>query len=293
MDLKMRVNEILVDNGLDFRIEKKRLTTNDGLVTPYYGLINDKTNEVLNCVKEGYTVSQNDEIVELVLKGMEGFGELSVSNAYSINGGRRVLLQLGIEGFARVGTEKIKRYVTVVDSNDGSTGLAIGVGELVLSCQNQFYKFHKAGQSKFRHTASLTQRMREIPQLIEATLEESMRLTDLYTKFQSNNVSKDLADKMVKTLLGFDRKMSIKQESELSTRSLNMMDSLYNHIEKETNQKGWNAFGLFSGVTSWTTHDKSAPKRDNGRLESLALGSNYKTNQTALAFTMQELDLVM
>lgn len=293
MDLKAKTNEILVEYGLDFRIEKERLFSPTGRITPYYGLFNSKTDECINTVKEGYTVSQNDEIVELVLKGMEGFGELSVSNAYSINGGRRVLLQLAIEGFARVGTEKIKRYVTVVDSNDGSTGLAIGVGELVLSCQNQFYKFHKAGQSKFRHTASITQRMREIPQLIEATLEESMRLTDLYTKFQSNNVSRDLADKMVKTLLGFDRKMSIKQESELSTQSLNKMASLYNHIEKETNQKGWNAFGLFSGVTSWTTHEKKAPNRENGRIESLTQGSNYKTNQTALAFTMQELDLVM
>jgi hypothetical protein len=71
------------------------------------------------------------------------------------------------------------------------------------------------------------------------------------------------------------------------------MESLYNHIDKEMNQKGNNLFGLFSGVTSWTTHEKSAPKRENGREESLMLGANYKTNEEAFKFTMDKLNLVM
>jgi hypothetical protein len=87
--------------------------------------------------------------------------------------------------------------------------------------------------------------------------------------------------------------MSIKTESELSTRSLNAMETLYNHIEKETNQKGMNLFGLFSGITSWTTHEKSAPRRENGREESIMVGTNYKTNNDAFDFTMQKLGLVM
>ena len=77
-EVKNKVNEILVAHNLDFRIEKEMLLSTSGKPTPYYGLFNDKSGECLNTVKESYTVSQNDEVVELVLNGMQGFGELSV-----------------------------------------------------------------------------------------------------------------------------------------------------------------------------------------------------------------------
>lgn len=292
-DVKNKVNEILVAHNLDFRIEKERLLSATGKATPFFGLFNDKTGECINSVKEGYTVSQNDEVVELVLNGIQGFGELSVSKAGALNGGRKVFIQLAIEGMSIVGDERIKRYVTVIDSNDGSTGLSVGIGELVMSCQNQFFKFYKSGQSKLRHTASLTQRIKEIPFLIETALGESLKLTETYKQFQSTPVSKALADEMVKYILGFDRQMSIKKEAELSTRSLNAMETLYDHITKETNQKGMNLFGLFSGVTSWTTHEKSAPRRENGREESIMTGTNYRTNEQGLEFALNKLGLVM
>jgi hypothetical protein len=292
-DVKNKVNEILVAHNLDFRIQKEQLLSATGKKTPFYGLFNDKTGECINSVKEGYTVSQNDEVVELVLRGMEGFGELSVSKAGSLNGGRKVFIQLGIDGMSVVGSERIKRYVTIIDSNDGSTGLSVGIGELVMSCQNQFFKFYKSGQSKLRHTTSLTQRIKELPYLIEMALAESLKLTETYKQFQSTPVTRALADEMVKYLLGFDKNMSIKADSELSTRSRNAMESLYNHIEKETNQKGMNMFGLFSGVTSWTTHEKSAPRRENGRDESIMTGTNYRTNEQGLEFALNKLGLVM
>jgi hypothetical protein len=292
-EMKNKVNEILVAHNLDFRIEKEQLLSATGKPTPFFGLFNDKTGECINSVKEGYTVSQNDEVVELVLNGMQGFGELSVSKAGSLNGGRKVFIQLGIDGMSLVGDERIKRYVTVIDSNDGSTGLSVGIGELVMSCQNQFFKFYKSGQSKLRHTASLTQRIKEIPFLIEEALAESLKLTETYKQFQSTPVTRALADEMVKYILGFDRQMSIKKEAELSTRSLNAMETLYDHITKETNQKGMNLFGLFSGVTSWTTHEKSAPRRENGREESMMTGTNYRTNEQGLEFALNKLGLVM
>ena len=292
-NVKNKVNEILVAHNLDFRIEKERLLSATGKETPFFGLFNDKTGECINSVKEGYTVSQNDEIVELVLNGIQGFGELSVSKAGALNGGRKVFLQLGIDGMSKVGDERIKRYVTIIDSNDGSTGLSVGIGELVMSCSNQFFKFYKSGQSKLRHTASLTQRIKEIPYLIEMALLESLKLTETYKHFQSTPLTKGLADEMVRHILGFDKTMSIKTESEVSTRSLNAMETLYGHIKKETNQKGDNLFGLFSGVTSWTTHEKSAPRRENGREESMMTGTNYRTNEQGLQFALDKLGLVM
>lgn len=292
MNYESKVSEILTSHGLDFRIEKAPLIAlneqGEQVITPYYGLINTSTNEVINTCKEGYTVSQNADVVEMVLKGMSKFGsKLDVTKAGSINGGRRVFMQMSIDGDSKIGNDLIKRYVTVIDSNDGSTGLSVGIGDLTMSCQNQFFRFYKAGDAKFRHTATLNEKIKTIPTLIELALEVSMKQVEIYRKFESTKVSRDLANQMVKQVLGYDRVItSAEMMSKLTQRSINIMDSLYSNIEHEMNEKGDNLWGLHSGITRWTTHEKNGPKRTNGHIESMLVGTGYKKNQESFGFAM-------
>jgi hypothetical protein len=285
-----RVQEILKANDLDFTIQKEALLDSKGRTTPYFGLFNSKTDECINTVKDTYSVSQNDEIVELVLRGMESFGsDLEVSKAGSLNGGRKVFIQLAIEGDGIVANDRIKRYVTIIDSNDGSTSLSIGIGDLTMSCSNQFAKFYKQGEAKFRHSSSLASKLKTIPSLIELALSQSLRQMELYSRFASTEITRDLAHRMVKHVLGFDREFTSMDElSSKSSRSINIMDKLYNHIDREIEDKGQNAWGLHSGITSFTTHEISVPKRDNGRVESVLNGSAYKMNQSSLEFVTRE-----
>jgi len=298
MSIQNQTQEILKAHGLDFTIEKAPMVAIDKqgnqVASPYFGLINSQSNEVINTVKEGYTVSQNHEIVEMVLHGMERFGDkLTVSKAGSLNGGRKVYMQLGIEGMSKVADDIIKRYVTIIDSNDGSTSLSIGIGDLTMSCQNQFAKFYKSGDAKFRHTATLEQKLRTIPMLIETALNVSLRQVDIYKQFVSTPVSQRLAHEMVKYVLGYDKEItSMAVLSDKSTRAINTMDKLYSHIEKEMAQKGQNVWGLHSGITSFTTHEMSTPKRDNGRIESTLIGNAYNMNQKSLKFAMSKSGLL-
>lgn len=296
MNYENQVQEILSTHGLDFKIIKRPLISlEDGeqFISPYYGLYNSKTNECINAVKEGYTISQNADVVELVLRGIEKFGtKLSVSKAGSINGGRRVFMQLQIEGDSKVGDDIIKRYVTVIDSNDGSTGLSVGIGDFTMSCQNQFFRFYKEGNAKFRHTATLNEKIKSIPTLIETALNESLKQVEVYRKFISTPVTQMLAHKMVKSVLGYDRVITSTEElAKLTQKSVNIMDSLYSHIDKETEQKGMNLWGLHSGITSWTTHERKAPKRTNGKWEDMLVGTSYKKNQQSFDFATNQLSL--
>lgn len=286
----MTTEQILLENGLDFTISKRPLFDADLNPSGYFGLYNDSLNKCINTVKEGYHISQNREIVDMVLQGIKPFGgELTVTKAGSMNEGRKVYLQLGILGDSNINGDKIKRYVTVIDSNDGSTSLSIGIGDLTMSCKNQFFKFYKAGEAKFRHSASIEHRIKEIPSLIETALARSLKQIEMYEVFASTEITRDLAHSMVKYLLGFDKEItSVKDLSEKSTRSINKMETLYNCIEGEINDKGLNLWGLHSGVTKFTTHELSAPKRINGKLETIMLGTGYNMNQKSLEFVTRE-----
>ncbi len=278
-----RVQEILVANGLDFHINKVALQGISGEPTPYFGLFNSKTNECINTAKAGYTVSQNDEVMNMVLTGTERFGELSVHKAGSINGGRRIFIQLKVDGAALVGTDTITKFITIIDSNDGSTGLSVGIGDIAAHCFNQFFRFYKAGEAKFRHTATLEQKMLTIPSLVETAMGRSMQQIALYKKWLSTPLTKDLADKMVHSVLGYDRVLTNAEDrAKLSTRSIGLMDTLYTAIETERGMVGDNLFGLFNGVTRFTTHHQKVPKRTNGHDESLMVGEAY--NKAIKAF---------
>lgn len=294
-DIKVQVREILTNYGLDFRIEKlpsvalrKGMGINSEgnftevqttIKTPYFMLYNDKTGEIINSVKKGYEVSQNDEILELMLEGIQQLpseyqNTLSVNKAGSINGGRKVFLQLAIEGDGKVNGDTIKRYITLIDSNDGSTGLSVGVGDLTMSCQNQFFQFSKSGQSKFKHTASLKARKYEIKTLVENQLKESFQLIETYNEFDKVAVTDKQVHEAVKSVYGYSR-----LENDLPTRVVNVLDVLYGDIRTEMAQKGQTIWGLHSGFTKWSTHHRNAPKREHGRIESLMLSGNYKINQ--------------
>jgi hypothetical protein len=69
------------------------------------------------------------------------------------------------------------------------------------------------------------------------------------------------------------------------------MEKLYEMIRIEMAQKGKTVWGLHSGTTRWTTHEKSAPRRENGKIESAMLSTNYRTNIKSLEFA-KELALV-
>lgn len=288
--IQTQVQEILVENGLDFEIQKVPLFAFgkdfQTIETSYFGLLNTKSGEVINSVKEGYTISQNSEVVEMVLRGIAPFSDkLNVSFGGALNGGRKVFLQLKIEGKKKVGNDTLTQYVTIIDSNDGSTSLSIGIGDLCMRCSNQFFKFYKAGNAKFRHTATIEQRIKEIPMLIEIALNESLRQIELYNKFVSTPVTRSLANQMVKSILGYDREFTAMDElAKKSTKAINILDAITTDIETEFNQVGLNAWALLGGITRYTTHTQSVPKRDNARNESLISGGGYKMNQKALEF---------
>jgi len=286
----MNIKKFLKENNLDFTVDKLPLTATDGqgkdLITPYFGLFNSKSGECLNTAKAGYTVSQNEEIVEMVVKGTEKFGsKLEVVKAGSINGGRRIYIQLACEGEAKLAKTQVKQFITVIDSNDGSTGLSVGIGDLTMHCQNQFFKFYKEGNSRFRHTATITQKIMEIPLLIETALGKNMEQVKLYKKFESTKLTKGLADKMVNHVLGFDRVSTPKDKFEtLSKRQLGMMENLYADINTEIGELGNNVLALFNGVTRYTTYHQKAPTRDGGLTESLIVGVGYKKAIEGLEF---------
>ncbi|MCK5872883.1 MAG: DUF932 domain-containing protein [Methylococcales bacterium] len=293
---EIKTKEILIDYGLDWKIEKRALVDiteiekdplNPMLMpekTPFFSLRNMSNGQHLHSVKNGYTVSQNEDLVYSILKGTEAFGNIKPIFGASIRGGRKVMLQFELEGKSYVNDDMITQYITGMDSNDGSAGFAIGIGDKTASCKNQFFHFYKSAFAKVRHSATLEQKLKELPMMIEQALLENMKMINLYKDFASVPIHTDNYHKMVNKIIGIDATLSNEDLKVFSTQKKNSMNKLYKCIQIETSTKGQTLWGLHSGVTRYTTHHRSVPNREHGRLESQMVGTAYRENHKSLEY---------
>jgi len=323
-ELKERVTELLVKFGLNFEIEKipmfghrtteveitpelqvglfaEPLEEVEQIESPYYGLLNTDSGNIINAVSKQYTVTQTRDVMTGVLKGIEDYGsEITVMSAGVINDGRKIYVKLRIEERGYVKGDMITRFIVIVDSNDSTSGLSVGIGDETMSCTNQYVQFFKGGRCT--HKSGVIAQIERMPILIKGALDTSYDLVRLYNEFVEVGITERDIHDIVEEMIGYNRLIGTEKLEELSSRKRNTMETLYTCIYGEMDGrynvegdyvegKGRNLWGLHSGITYWTSHERSVPTRANGRIESIMVGSGYQKNQASLEFCKGLLDI--
>lgn len=291
-ELKEKVKEICVQYGLDFLIEKEPLKGSvSDRETKFFGLFNSNTGEALCTVKENYRVTQTYEVVTLVLTAIMDIKNLRITKAGSLNGGRKIFIQLAVEGFSKVGNELIERYITVIDSNDKTHCLGIHIGNVTLSCSNQFSFFYKKSQEKFSHANTIEKKLELLPQMIKNALDMSENQIQVFNELGAVSINENDIHQFVKEVLGYDREFTTMEElSKKTKKSIEKMDFLYESIERELESKSRTLYGLFNGLTYFTTHHVKPINRHNGLDESLLIGKANNLNRIGFEWCMKKVN---
>jgi len=287
----LNTEQILEQNGLNWNVVKKPLlyagecTTdaNNGLhSTDYYGIVREDTGEVFATVKEAYTPTQNHTIIE-TMQDIAGDNNLEIIRAIPFNEGRKVMVQMKRpNNHIVIGGQDTEQYIYAINSHDGSSSLKFGFMNTVVFCQNQFGWMNSNAFSGYRHTQSIQDKVKELPSIINFSGEEE-KIAELQ-HFSGQSIGRDAIEEMLYSLTKIDIAMSRKELVNFSTRSINIYNDLQACIIEETSRVGLTKWGLFNGVTKYTTHMKSAPLREHGRQESIVTGSGQKMNEQAFNF---------
>ena len=273
--------EILEQNGLNWKVEKLPLyykNEYDGNeYTNYYGIVREDTGEVFTTCKEGYTPTQNETIID-TMQEIAGENDLEIIKAIPINEGRKIVIQMQRpDNTFSIGKEPTKQFIYAINGHDGSSSLKFGFMNEVLFCQNQFAWMSNSALSGYKHTESIQDKVKQLPSIINFADQEE-KIFDLQ-QFSMHNATADLMNDLVDYLTNTD-----KLAEEIPTRTRNIRSDLESCIVSEVNRIGSTKWGLFNGVTRYTTHQKSSPKREYGKQESILLGSCGKMNEKAFNF---------
>lgn len=255
------INEVLTDEkrflreaGLDWKVVTDTMqTTTEGVLIPKsVALFREDTKQFLSIRGEGYEVYQNEQLIELLLKVSEQTG-LSLHKGGFFGNGEKVFLQLKSTDFT-LGNDRIEGYITGVNSFDGTTSLAFGPSNITISCQNSFFAAFRELKTKVRHTKNMVIRIEDILKQLDKSLVEEKRIFENIQRMSEERYTPLHKDLVIRQLFDIKPNVLLSNEEEISTYKRNRIELLEASITNQVQQKGDSIWGLFSGITHYTTH---------------------------------------
>ena len=261
------IKETLEKTNLNWGVRSEALTTESGIILDgYKALVRDDNNTALSVMSDSYEPFQNYDLVELLDKVSNKTG-LEVAKGGSFKDGARVYIQLKSDNL-KLGDDRIEGYLTGINSFDGSTSLAFGPSNITISCMNSFFAAFREMNTKIRHTKNMMIKVDEVCRSLEGALVEEKKMFDSIVQLSDMRYDDLMKDNVVRKLFDIKKDVDLKDLDSIHPTTRNKINRFYVDLNGELQQKGDNMWGLFSGVTKYTTH--SMGKKDS--LETKMMG---------------------
>lgn len=254
------VKGILENSNLDWSVRTEGLQTVSGIEIPNsIAIIRNDTGSVLSVRGEGYQPYQNEEMAELLYRVSNKTG-LQVHRGGFFGDGEKVFIQLKSDDL-KLGSDRIEGFLTGINSFDGSTSLAFGPSSLTISCRNTFFAAFRQMTTKIRHTKNMVIRVEDVCQKLEAALKDEKEIFTNIVRLSETSFDQTVKDAVIRQLFKVPKDVALTDQEQISTRTRNQMSRFYIDLNGELQDKGENLWGLFSGVTKFTTHSLSTEKK--------------------------------
>jgi hypothetical protein len=280
------IENILEQANLYWAVKKEPLFLPDGTATPYFAHVKQDDQGILGSSKGSYEVFQNWESAELIARVCEKTG-FEFHGGGSFNGGKQIYLQLLTQSYKGIGSnnDRIDNFATIINSFDGTTSLRWGLSNITISCKNTFWSAYESSKNRVSHTKNMRtlidNALVEVDRLVvaEKTLYERLfRLADI-------EASEKHIKSVVKVVTGLD---ADKRYDDLKKPQIVKAERLASDINREISEKGKTLWGLFSGVTRYTTHSVyPTPER---RERSKAIGTSADIDNLILKILTSDIE---
>ncbi len=216
----------------------------------YKTILRGDNGALLNVCKKSYTPQTNAEFINTV----ERFSDVTkfpIENIFELDGGKKMLGYLKCTETFEVGGFEFKDHLLLGNSHDGSTGFFVGNSNMMIRCSNRFARQFR--MLKVRHCSSIHSGVNQILEEFESYKREMSQYYSTLNNFSKVVVSEEIKKSLVERLANLTNE-EILGSKELSTRKKNIMTSIEESFNREMEDIGFNLYGLFGGVTHYTTH---------------------------------------
>ncbi len=279
-----KVFDLLESTGTNWTVNKKALITSEGLTTESFGLFRNDTNNWLGTVGNQYVIMQNATMAQTIVEAANNLN-LDCFRGGHLSEGAKVYYQVCLDDI-QVGTDTLKRYITALNSHDGSTSVAFGSSSTVVICRNTFYKAYK-GLDKFRHTESAEIRVKMAMASLVDAMNKDNKLMENFQPMTEQPINTPIFENLIKKLFNTDLNVTPK---EVSTRKQNQLKEFNKAVELEVSRHGGaTLWSLFNAVTYYTNHVETLDKDGQVKkdaVQNIMVGTGLNKNLVAYDLIM-------
>lgn len=248
------IKEQLGKLGLDWSVTTEKKQTESGIILDGIAIIREDTKTCLGEHSENYLPFQNQELLEL-LYGVSAKTGLVIQNGGLFEGGKKVYIQLKSDNLklTNVGgvEDVVEGFITGVNSFDGSTSIGFGNSNITISCRNKFFSAYRSLE-KIRHTKNMMSKIDEVCLRIDQLVDDEKHIFEKIKIMSSEKYKEEQYQLVVREL--FDLGNVPLDDETISTKKQNKILVFNKTLQEEVAEKGDNIWGLWSGVTKYTTH---------------------------------------
>jgi hypothetical protein len=263
--MNAEIEQLLEKVHLNWSVRTEPVQTTSGITIPdYKAIVREDTNVPLKIMGKDYGVLQNSELMEL-LYGVSNKSGLSIHKGGSFDNGSKVFMQIK-SGDLKLGNDKIEGFITGINSFDGSTSLAFGPSNRTMSCSNMFYSMFRSLDSRIRHTKNIKLKIDDVMVGLETSLKEEKDMFANIKRLSETKMDDNIKEKVTRVLFNVRPDTNLNETDKLSTQAKNKLSSFYVDLNGELQSKGSNLWGLFSGITRYTTHSLGKGQNDKQKM---------------------------
>jgi hypothetical protein len=222
-------------------------------INGYKRIVSESMNTI-SVMKDSYNVLHNQDFEIITERIAEAIGETAQYGVMS--GGKKIYSQINGSLFSSpttLGRDTTQQKITLINSHDGSTGFGIGNVSFTISCSNTFSAAYRGLETKIRHTSSMQDK-------IDLAMREIEFLEKSWNDFQT------MVDRMANTSVDFVKADEIIRSALKLTDGATSLPDIRSCVVNEMYEKGQTAWGVFNGITHYTTHVMRARDRDTSKL---------------------------
>ena len=273
--------DLLESTGLNWTVKKQPLFAvidEKNIITNSFGIM--KGEKHLGTVGTQYEPFQNFQLAETIIQATESLN-LQTTRGGSLQDDRKIYLQAEISD-EFIGKSAIKRWITALNSHNGSTSIGFGSSNTTVVCQNTFHHAYK-DLSKFRHTTSAVERIKQAMQQLRQTLLLDEQLMTGFKKMANLELNDEIVERVLNNIFKLNQ---FEKQDDISTKKTNQITEFAGSLNQSINEQGKTVWALFNAVTRYTNHI-SAPQDSNKKINYLMDGQGYNINNSSFEEIMK------
>jgi phage/plasmid-like protein (TIGR03299 family) len=264
-----------LQDQLNWEVAKRRICVigADGNFQPIEGkmaTVREDNDKVLGIVSDDYEVLANSDLKKLI-QPLVDEQVLTVTNQGYLNHGRKVFVQAEVSQDYEVAGFKHKGLITLLNSHDGTTKVAVGPTCVRVICQNTFALAMTQLGEKFRHSSGVTEKVLSSQAVINFVNEAMQRYSERVETLASTSCSAGQFQQVIEQVTGKDIK-SVQER---------MVSTLNNLFYNGKGNEGRTMADAFQAFTEYASN--YARKTPSGNFLYSQFGKGASTNTKAMS----------